>query len=108
VVAEEGALTVEQDGRQASLAPGDFAFVDLSRPARWAYPDARVVAVLFPPTLLPLPQDELARLTGTRVDGGQGIGALVSRFARQLPDQLDAVGSRERPARPAWARPSLI
>jgi hypothetical protein len=106
-VVAEGALTVEQDGRQASLAPGDFAFVDLSRPARWAHPAARVVAVLFPPTLLPL-QDELARLTGTRVDGGQGIGALVSRFARQLPDQLDAVGSRERPARPAWARPSLI
>jgi hypothetical protein len=85
-----GALTVEQDGRQTSLGPGDFTFVDLSRPARWPHPAARVVAVMFPRSLLSLASDQLGQVTGIRVDGGHGAGALVSTLARQLPGQLDA------------------
>jgi AraC-like DNA-binding protein len=89
-VVAHGSLVVEQDGRQASLGPGDLSFVDLSRPARWANSAARVVAVLFPRALLPLRLDESARLTGIRIAGDRGTGALVARLARQLPGQLDA------------------
>jgi AraC-like DNA-binding protein len=87
-----GAAVVEQGGREARLRPGDLTLVDLSRPARWANPTARLVAVLFPRSLPPLPRDEVAQLTGVRIAGDQGTGALVSSLARQLPGHLDDGG----------------
>jgi AraC-like DNA-binding protein len=47
------------------------------------------VAVVFPRALLPLHADELARLTGVRIPGDRGLGALISSLARQLPHRLD-------------------
>jgi AraC-like DNA-binding protein len=82
---------VEQDGRQARLEPGDFTFVDLARPARWTNESARIVAVTFPRALLPLHAD---RLTGVRIAGDHGLGALVSSLARRLPGHLDARAGR--------------
>ena len=82
---------IEQDGRQAALAPGDFALVDLGRPARWANAPARMIAVTFPRTLLPLSPD---RLTGVRIRGDEGLAALVSGLVRTLPGRLDRNGAR--------------
>lgn len=84
-----GRGAIEQGSRQAALEPGDFALVDLSRPARWHMDSARIVAVLFPPALLPLSRDEVARLTALRIRGDRGAGALVSSLARQLVSHLD-------------------
>ena len=89
-----GRGVIEQDGRQAVLEPGDFAFVDLGRPARWANSSARLVAVTFPRALLPLPADRTASLTGVRVPGDGGLGALVSALVRRLPGRLDGGGAR--------------
>jgi AraC-like DNA-binding protein len=50
---------------------------------------ARVVAVVFPRALLPLPRDEVARLTAVRIPGDQGPAALASTLARQLVGHLD-------------------
>ena len=86
-----GEGVVEQDGRQAHLRAGDLVFVDLTRPARWRMSAGlRWVAVVFPPSALPLARDELARLTAVRIPGGEGAAALASSFARQLPQHLDA------------------
>ena len=52
-VLAQGRGVVAQDGREASLGPGDLAFVDLSRPAHWTRSAMRVVAVVFPRALLP-------------------------------------------------------
>jgi AraC-like DNA-binding protein len=87
-----GRGVVEQDGRQARLEPGDFALVDLSRPARWVLSPMRLVVVAFPRALLPLRQDEIARLTAVRIAGDRGPAALVSSLARQLVDHLDGHG----------------
>jgi AraC-like DNA-binding protein len=84
-----GRGVVEQGGRQARQAPGDFTFVDLSRPCRWISPSSRLLAVVFPRSLVPLRAEELARLSGVRVPGDRGIGALVSALARQLPKRID-------------------
>jgi AraC-like DNA-binding protein len=92
-VQTHGRGMVEQDGRQALLAPGDLTFVDSSRPCRWAYSCAKNVALVFPRGLLPLRQDELSRLTGVRIRGDRGIGALVSSLARQLPAHVDDGGA---------------
>ncbi|MQA86577.1 MAG: helix-turn-helix domain-containing protein [Streptosporangiales bacterium] len=83
-----GRAVVEQGGRQAGLGPGDFVFVDLSRPCHWAISPARMVAVTFPRTLLPVPSNDLALLAGVGIPGGRGAGALISSLARQLPRHL--------------------
>jgi AraC-like DNA-binding protein len=85
-----GELLLEQDGRQARLRAGDFAFVDLSRPAHWTNAwSTRVVAVAFPRKLLPLPGDGLAGLTGVGLTGDDGPAAVFSATARQLARQVD-------------------
>jgi AraC-like DNA-binding protein len=90
-VAVQGHGIVEQDGRQAHLTPGDVAFVDLSRPAKWTLAAGRAVAGIFPRSLLPLHPDEMARVTAVRIPGDQGGGALISSLARQLSKHLDDV-----------------
>ena len=90
-----GSVLVEHEGRQARLAPGDLIVVDPSRPCRWISGGARHVTVTFPRTLLPLRLDEVAKLTGVRVPGDRGAGALISLLARQLPRYLDDYQSAE-------------
>jgi AraC-like DNA-binding protein len=91
-----GRGVAEQDGRQTVLTPGDLIFADLSRPCRWDYSSARFVSVAFPRALLPLPEDHLTRLTGVRIPGDRGLGALVSSLARQLPERLDDCNAADR------------
>jgi AraC-like DNA-binding protein len=91
-----GRGVVQQNGREARLAPGDLALLDLSRPCRCDYSSAEFVAVVFPRALLPLHPDELARLTGVRVPGDRGLDALISSLARQLPQRLDDCSPADR------------
>jgi AraC-like DNA-binding protein len=95
-VQAHGRGMIEQDGRQALLAPGDFALVSTSRMMRLAFRSARTVAVTFPRALVPLRQDEVSRLTGVRIRGDRGIGALLSSLACQLPAHVDDAGPTER------------
>jgi AraC-like DNA-binding protein len=98
-VVDRGEVVVEQDGRQAHLHAGDFAFVDLSRPAHWTNTwSTRVVAFAFPRQLLPLRADDVAGLTAVGLNGDAGPDALFSSTARQLARQVDhldpAAGAR--------------
>lgn len=92
-VAGPGEVCVEQGGRQARLGTGDLAFLNLSRPATWQHRARRFVLATFPRTLLPLPPDELERLTAVRIPGDQGAGALASALLLQLPRYLDRAAS---------------
>jgi AraC-like DNA-binding protein len=83
---------VAQNGREASMAPGDLTLVDFSRPYRWDYSRSQLVVLLFPRALVPLHSDELTRLTGVRIRGDRGLGALVSSLARQLLPRVDDCG----------------
>jgi AraC-like DNA-binding protein len=92
-VVAAGRAVVEQDGRQATLGPGDLTFVDLRRPASWANGDAtRIVAITFPRAQLSFGR-ELADLTGVRIAGDRGAGALVGALAPQLVHRLDEFGA---------------
>jgi AraC-like DNA-binding protein len=98
-VVAQGEVVVEQDGRQARLQGGDFAYVDLSRPAHWTNGwSTRMVAIAFPRKLLPLRADDLAGITAVGVHGDAGSGAVFSATARQLARQADhldpAAGAR--------------
>jgi AraC-like DNA-binding protein len=89
-VVARGEVVLEQDGRQARLHAGDFAFVDLSRPAHWTNGwSTRVVAIAFPRKLLPLRADDVAGLTAVGLAGAAGPGAVFSSTARQLARQVD-------------------
>jgi AraC-like DNA-binding protein len=85
----DGSGVVEQDGRQARLRPGDVAFVDLSRPARWDMSPGRVIAVVFPRHLLPLPPERMRHLTAVAIPGDEGAGGLLSAFVPQVVHRLD-------------------
>ena len=89
-VVVRGEVALEQDGRQARLHAGDFAFVDLSRPAHWTNGwSTQVVAIAFPRQLLPLRADDVAGLTAVGLPGDDGLGAVFSSTARQLARQVD-------------------
>jgi AraC-like DNA-binding protein len=84
-----GRTVGEQDGREASLAPGDIALADLSRPFRCAHRDRQAVCLTFPRALMPLNPDDVAQLTAVRIPGDRGAAALASSLIRQLPRHLD-------------------
>jgi AraC-like DNA-binding protein len=81
---------VEQDGRQALLNPGDFTFVDLSRPCQLAGDISGVAAVMFPRSLLPLRYRDTTQLAGVTFDRGEANGALVSALVGQVVTRLGA------------------
>ncbi|HEU5157414.1 MAG TPA: helix-turn-helix domain-containing protein [Streptosporangiaceae bacterium] len=91
-------FVVEQDGRQAELRPGDFAITDLTRTSTATGVGRlpkRVVSLIVPRTLLPLPPREVARLTAVRVSGRDGAGELASTLLRRVVRDLDAYGPAE-------------
>jgi AraC-like DNA-binding protein len=83
-----------QGDRQATLAPGDFTLVDMSRPCRIADRDEvhECVAVKFPRAALPLRDDDLARVTAIRISGRDGLGASIASLARHLARHLQGYG----------------
>ena len=89
-VVAQGEVGIEQDGRQARLQVGDYAFVDLARPAHWTNSSSvRVLAIAFPRQLLPLRADDTTKLTAVGLNADDGPGALFSSTARQLARHLD-------------------
>jgi hypothetical protein len=85
-IVAQGEVLLEQARRQAHLHAGDYAFVDLSRPAHWTNGrSTRVVSIAFPRHLLPLGAEDLSKLTAVGLPPDAGPGALFSSTARQLP-----------------------
>ncbi|MBB6170949.1 AraC-like DNA-binding protein [Nocardiopsis mwathae] len=86
------AVVLNQDGREAGFIPGDFGFLDVTRPSHLGCAprsSVRAVTVTFPRHLLPIRVDNVARLTAVRIDGQRGMGQLVSNFLVGLADNLE-------------------
>jgi AraC-like DNA-binding protein len=94
-VAGRGRMLVEQDGRQAPLGSGDFAVVDLARPARWTVAAEQAIYLMVPKALLPLRPDEVAGLGGVRFGGDRGAAALLASLASEAVAHLDDYGPAE-------------
>jgi AraC-like DNA-binding protein len=88
-----GHAMVEQDGRRADFGVGDLAMYDSSRPfLAGLVPNvavSRLLVLRFPRSMLPMPPQDLRRLTAVRIRGDRGIGALSSQFLLQLARQMD-------------------
>ncbi|MEU1272292.1 helix-turn-helix domain-containing protein [Streptomyces sp. NPDC005799] len=91
-----GYVLVSQEGRQASLLPGDLALYDTSRPYEVSFDDnCRLLVLMFPHRDLRLGYDAVSRLTARQVSGRTGIGALVAPLLVNLAERLDEIGGAQ-------------
>jgi AraC-like DNA-binding protein len=92
-----GSSVLIQDGREATLTPGDFTLYDTDRPYTLELSDPhRMLVLVFPRDMLGLPQSRLAGLTATRLPGETGgLATLIGPFLSQIADLLDETGSRD-------------
>src|SRR5580658_8511575 len=90
-----GSSVLIQDGREATLTPGDFTLYDTDRPYTLAFSDPhRMLVLVFPRDVLGLPQDRLAGLTATRLPGEAGgmatlIGPFLALVGTVLTERLE-------------------
>jgi AraC-like DNA-binding protein len=84
-----GRGVVSQDGRDAVLAPGDFALYDSTRPYQLTFDDdfQQFVLKLPGPTLRTALRNT-QQLTATRVCGDRGAGHLMIQMIRTLADDI--------------------
>lgn len=88
----EGKAVISQDGRQAVVGAGDFAFLDGTRASRVVVPDnLRVIGVVVPLEMISLPRPVLDGVTATRLNGASGCGALLAAFLTTLAANLGTV-----------------
>jgi AraC-like DNA-binding protein len=86
-----GNARLEQDGRQASLDPGDFAIYDTTRPYRLEFlSDYHLIVVMFPRSLLRIPARQVDDMTARSISGRTGLGALLSPVLAGLEPDLGA------------------
>jgi AraC-like DNA-binding protein len=92
-----GSSVLIQDGREATLTPGDFTLYDTDRPYTLAFSDPhRMLVLVFPRDMLGLPSSRLAGLTATRLPGeAGGLATLIGPFLAQVTDLLDEVDTRD-------------
>jgi AraC-like DNA-binding protein len=87
-----GTTTVVQDGREATLQPGDFTLLDAQRPfvtrysAKW-----RRLFVKIPHRALKARLAQSSQLTAHAVRHGSGINGLVSDYLRMIPQHIGAL-----------------
>jgi AraC-like DNA-binding protein len=86
----KGSAILVQDGREAVLGSGDLVLYDSSRPFTLAM-DARFSWQVFrlPKDKLRRADREIAKLTAVRIDASQGVAGIVTRFLRDLTNNLD-------------------
>lgn len=84
-----GYSVIEQDGRDAALAPGDFALYDTTRPYTLNFDASfRMFVVMFPPEALRLSRDHLRLVTASRFSGRSGTAAITSQLLAAVGKQL--------------------
>jgi hypothetical protein len=89
-----GSCVVSQDGRQARLRAGDFAFYDTRRPYEVICGPAldrpvQMMTFMFPPSLLPMSRNQLRQLAAVPFPAGAGLGDVTSQFLLQLARNID-------------------
>lgn len=84
-----GHSTIIQDGRDAVLAPGDFALYDTTRPYSLDFDSSfRMLVVMFPVEALRIDRGRLRGLTASRFSGQSGSGAIASALLRAFDGAL--------------------
>jgi AraC-like DNA-binding protein len=91
-----GSALLQQDGREAVLAPGDFAVYETDRPFSWGLKgDWELLVFTWPRASVRLHATVSQALTARCIDGSGGLGAIVGRMLRDLvsaPPELSVDG----------------
>ncbi|MCX5328284.1 helix-turn-helix domain-containing protein [Streptomyces sp. NBC_00140] len=91
-VVVQGAGSVAQGDRQADFTVGDLVLYDTSRPYSATLatniPTSQLLVLQFARRHLPIPCQDLRRLTAVRIPGTHGVGALSSQFLLQLAHHM--------------------
>jgi AraC-like DNA-binding protein len=88
----EGKGVVSQDGRDAVLAPGDFALYDSTRPYTLTFDGAfQQIVLMLPGRTLRTSLRDTERLTATRVSGERGAGHLMIGMIGTLAADIDTL-----------------
>lgn len=92
---DRGAVTGGRGGTTGPMEPGDLVLCD---PGRWCPPlppeAGRLTVFRIPRCFLDISDADLRRVMGIRVPGGEGVGALVSRFLSALAAEAELRRSR--------------
>jgi AraC-like DNA-binding protein len=91
-----GSAVLVQDGREATLTPGDFVLYDTDRPYTLGFAsEHRMLILVFHRDMLALPTHQVARLTATVMPGARAsLAALIPPFVTQVADVMDQVDGR--------------
>jgi AraC family transcriptional regulator, positive regulator of tynA and feaB len=90
----EGSATLTQDGREATLQPGDFVLLDAQRPfsthysAHW-----RRLFIKIPHRSLKARLAPSSELTAVAVRGAEAVGGLAAGFMSMIPERVGALNS---------------
>ncbi|NLF05622.1 MAG: helix-turn-helix domain-containing protein, partial [Actinomycetales bacterium] len=89
----EGMLV--QDGREATLRPGDIAIYDTTRPYSLAFTDELTTfCVMFPHRMIDVDDAALRSLTAVRIAGEGGFAGVVARYLVGLAGSLGTLDAR--------------
>jgi AraC-like DNA-binding protein len=84
-VQTHGYCVLTQDGREATLTPGDVAVYDTTRPYELLFAqDYQQQVLMLPRQLLSVRPRDLTDVTARRVSGSTGMGAVLSPFLASL------------------------
>lgn len=93
----EGCATVIQDGREATLQPGDFSLLDAQRPYTSHYSSKwRRLFVRIPHRALKARLGPTSDITARAVRRENGIGDILSDYVRLLPPRIGSLQPNER------------
>ena len=82
---ERGAGVFVQDGREAVLNPGDMTIYSTDLPYTLHFDsEVRLSVLMFPKDMLRFPPQVVQSVTGTRISGASGIGAVVRSYISAL------------------------
>lgn len=92
----EGSVTVAQDGREATLQPGDFNLLDAQRPFVSRYPAKwRRLFIKIPHRALKARLAPTSQFTARAVRHGSGVGGILSDYVRLLPPRIASLKAIE-------------
>lgn len=90
-----GTGTLVQDGREASLRPGDIFFYDTARPYALELSDElAAVIVMFPHRMLDVAPEALKALTAVRMAGDHGFAGAVGQYLTGLGSAIATLDRR--------------
>ena len=94
----EGTATLAQDGREATIHPGDFTLLDAQRPYACRYPARwKQIIIKVPHRALKARLSASSNLTARQIRNADGIGGLASGYMMLLPKHVDGLQTSARP-----------